>query len=50
MLAEQPNLLKSLVKEEGQGKYSVWLCCDGRWRKVEVDDRFPTQNGKLLGA
>ena len=40
-----------MVQDNGNGRYTVWLCCDGRWRAVVIDDRVPTsQLGHPIGA
>jgi hypothetical protein len=50
VLADYPNLLRRLIRSEGNGKYTVWLCPDGRWKAIVVDDSFPMSGNGFLGA
>lgn len=48
-LAERPGLIKRLFKTkdvEKDGLYSVWLCINGEWQEILLDDYFPCYDNK----
>lgn len=48
-LAERPGLIKRLFKTkdvEQNNLYCVWLCINGEWQEILLDDNFPCYGGK----
>ena len=46
-LAERPNLVMRLFHKDvvtTQGVYGIWICENGEWRNVIIDDYFPCKN------
>lgn len=49
-LAERPNLIQRLFSNKEISEehcYCVWLCHDGIWEAVVLDDYFPCRNNKV---
>jgi len=38
------------VEDKGNAMYTVWICADGRWRPITLDNQFPSRNGKYIYA
>jgi calpain-15 len=51
LISHHPEIIKRLferIEINELGMYGVWLCVDGEWKIIIVDDFIPTENSRAV--